>query len=56
MVWSNSFDWPPRNTKTTNDVDDDDAGATVTMNVVTAINIDSATATVEDDEGNHPWW
>jgi hypothetical protein len=36
-----------------NDVDDDNTGATVTIDVTIAIDNDAATATIEDDESNH---
>ena len=57
MVWSNSSDWPPRNTKTANEIlDDDDADAKATTDVTIAVNNDAATASVKEDEGNHLWW
>jgi hypothetical protein len=30
-------------------------GATATIDVTIAVNNNAATATIEDDEGNHPW-
>ena len=38
-----------------NDLDDDDAGATATTDVTIAVNNDTATASIEGDEGNNLW-
>ena len=38
-----------------NDVDDDDTGATATTDVTITVDNDAATASVEEDEGNHLW-
>jgi hypothetical protein len=36
-------------------VDDDKVGATAMTDVTIAIDNNTATATIEDDEGNHLW-
>jgi len=39
-----------------NDLDDDDADATLaTTDVTIAVNNDAATASIEGDKGNHLW-
>ena len=38
-----------------NDLDDDDVGGTGTTDVTIAVNNNTATASIEEDEGNHLW-
>ena len=38
-----------------NDLDDEDAGATATMDVTIIVNNDAATTSVKEDEGKRLW-